>query len=102
MTAAQILSMKMPNIIRSRHANYKNKEQIKQANKQMSTTMNIMLVMILITGFLLPSALAVYWTVGALFSILQTIVFQNSKVKNFLANMGNKNKQKIAKAKIVK
>ena len=102
MTAAQILSMKMPNIIRNKQANYKNKDLVKQANKQMATTMNIMLIMILITGFLLPSALAVYWTIGAVFSIIQTIVFQNPKVKKFLDNIGNKNKQKIKKAKILK
>lgn len=100
MTASQILSMKMPNIIRNRQANYKNKQQIKEANKQMAMTTNIMLIMILITGFLLPSALAVYWTIGAIFSILQTLVFQSPKVKQFFANLGNK--QKIKKAKIVK
>lgn len=102
MTASQILSMRLPNIIRMKQSNYKNKDQIKQANKQMATTMNIMLIMILITGFLLPSALAVYWTIGAIFSIIQTLVFQNSKVKQFLKNFGNKKDKKIQKAKIVK
>lgn len=97
MTAAQILSMKMPNIIRNKQANYKNKEQIKESNKQMSTTMNIMLVMIVITGFLLPSALAIYWTIGAVISIVQTIVFQHPKVKEKLSGLGNRKK----KAKVI-
>ena len=97
MTAAQILSMKMPNILRSRQANYKNKEQVKEANRQMNMTTNIMLGMILISGFLLPSALAVYWTVGAVVSILQTIVFQSPKVKEKLSRIGNRKK----KAKVV-
>ena len=64
----------------------------------MNTTTNIMLGMILISGFLLPSALAVYWTVGALFSIVQTIVFQHPKVKEKLNNLVNRKK----KAKVVK
>jgi len=98
MTAGQILSMKMPNIIRAKQANYKNKDKIKEANKQMATTTNIMLAMILISGFLLPSALAVYWTVGALFSIVQTIVFQHPKVKEKLYNLSNRKKR----AKVVK
>lgn len=97
MAGGQVLSMKMPNIIRSRQANYKNKEQIKAANKQMAMTTNIMLVMILVSGFVLPSALAIYWTIGALVSILQTIVFQSPKVKNLIYKLGNRKK----KAKVV-
>lgn len=97
MAGTQILSMKMPNIIRSRTANYKNKKQIEDANKQMSTMSNVMIIMILITGFVLPSALAIYWTVGAVFSIIQTIVFQNPKIKDKLSMIGNRKK----KAKVV-
>lgn len=98
MTGSQILSMKIPNIIRLKQASYKDKEKIKEANKQTSLMMNIMLVMILITGFLLPSALAIYWTVGAIFSIVQTIIFQSPKVKEKLYNLGNRKK----KAKVVR
>lgn len=98
MTGSQILSMKIPNIIRLKQASYKDKEKIKEANKQTSLMMNIMLIMILITGFLLPSALAIYWTVGAIFSIVQTIIFQSPKVKEKLYNLGNRKK----KAKVVR
>jgi membrane protein insertase Oxa1/YidC/SpoIIIJ len=63
----------------------------------MKTMMNLMIVLILITGFSLPAAIAVYWTVGAVFNIIQTIVFQNSKVKEKLSNIGNRKK----KAKVV-
>lgn len=97
MSAAQILSMKMPNILRARKANYKNREQIKQANKQMALTTNIMMVMILVTGFMLPAAIAVYWTIGALVSITQTIVFQSEWFKNILTNLSNRKK----KAKVI-
>ncbi len=97
MTAGQVLSMKLPNIIRKRQANYKNKDQINKANKEMSMMTNIMLIMIIISGFLLPSALAIYWTIGALFSIIQTFIFQNPKVKEKLSNIGNRKK----KAKVI-
>jgi len=97
MTVSQIVSMKLPNIIRKKQANYKNKSAVEDSNKQMNTTMNIMLVMILITGFVLPSALAVYWTIGALFSIAQTLVFSNPKGKEKLNTLGNRKK----KAKVV-
>jgi len=97
MSAGQILSMKMPNILRKKQENYKNREQIQQANKQMSLTTNIMIGMILITGFMLPSAIAIYWTVGALISITQTIVFQTKWFKNIITKLSNRKK----KAKVV-
>lgn len=97
MTASQIISMKLPNILRKKQMNYKNKSSVEDANKQMNTTMNIMLIMILITGFVLPSALAIYWTIGALFSITQTLIFSNPKIKEKLNTLGNRKK----KAKVV-
>ena len=97
MGGLQILSMQLPNIIRKYKADYKTKNAVEQSNNQMKTTMNIMIVMILLTGFMLPAAIAVYWTIGALFSIVQTLVFQNSKVKEKLSALGNRKK----KAKVV-
>lgn len=96
MCGFQILSMKLPNIIRKRQANYKNKSNLENSG-QMNTMMNVMVAMILVTGFMLPAALAVYWTVGAIFSILQTLVFSNSRVKEKLSGLGNRKK----KAKVV-
>lgn len=97
MAATQILSMKLPNILRLRKANYKNKEQIKESNKQMALTTNIMLIMVLVTGFVLPSALAIYWTIGGIIGIIQTLVFQSEWFKNILSKLANRKK----KAKIV-
>jgi len=97
MTTLQVLSMKLPMIIRKKQTNYKNKDKVDDSNNQMKTTMNIMMIMIIFTGFMLPAALAVYWTVGAIFSILQTLVFSNSKVKEKLSYLGNRKK----KAKVV-
>ena len=98
MAAFQVLSIQLPNIIRKKQADYKTKQSVEQANNQTKTMMNIMIVMILITGFSLPAAIAIYWTIGALFGILQTLVFQNPKVKEKLSSLGNGKK----KAKVVK
>ena len=97
MTGSQLLSMKLPNIIRNKQANYKNKEQVKEANKQMSTTTNIMLIMIVVSGFLLPAALAIYWTIGAVVGICQTLIFQSKWFKNIITKASNRKK----KAKVV-
>ena len=97
MSGLQILSMKLPTIIKN-HQNGKNYKVNKQeVDSQMNTVMTVMIVTILISGFFLPAALAVYWSVGAVFSILQTLVFNNSKVKEKLSLLGNRKK----KAKVV-
>jgi YidC/Oxa1 family membrane protein insertase len=98
MSAGQILSMKLPMIIRKKQATYKNKEKVEQANKQGSGMMTFMMIMIIFTGFVLPAALAIYWTIGALFSICQTLIFQNPKVKVKIDNFINRKKR----AKVVK
>lgn len=98
MSGLQIFSMKLPNIIRKRHESYKTKQLDDSANKQMNTTMNIMIGMIIFTGFMLPAALAVYWAVGALFAIAQTYVFQSEIVKAKLKSLSDRKK----KAKVVK
>jgi membrane protein insertase Oxa1/YidC/SpoIIIJ len=98
MSGLQIFSMKLPNIIRKRHESYKTKQLDDSANKQMNTTMNIMIGMIIFTGFMLPAALAVYWAVGALFAIAQTYVFQSEIVKEKLKSLSDRKK----KAKVVK
>jgi YidC/Oxa1 family membrane protein insertase len=97
MSGFQILSIKLPEIIRKRNEDYKTKQVNNSNNDTMKTTMNIMMIMILVTGFLLPAAIAIYWIVGAIFTILQTLVFQNKKVKEKLYNLGNRKK----KAKVV-
>ena len=99
MSGLQILSMKLPTIIRKRQLSSKNnsREIKKDVNNQATMMLNVMMAMILLTGFMLPAALAVYWSVGAVFSIIQTIVFQNPKVKEKLYSLGNRKK----KAKVV-
>ena len=61
----------------------KNPAQNQQQN-QMKMFTYIMMAMIILMGFTLPSAMGVYWFVGALFSIVQTLVVEkitSSKTK---------------------
>jgi membrane protein insertase Oxa1/YidC/SpoIIIJ len=97
MTGFQILSMKLPNILRKMKADYKTKDKVQNMEGQMKGMMNFMLIMVIFTGFMLPAALAIYWTIGSVFMILQTLVFQSDKAKAKLNSLANRKK----KAKVV-
>ena len=43
---------------------------------QMKMMSNVMLIMIIVMGISLPSAMGVYWLVSALISIIQTLITQ--------------------------
>ena len=80
MAAAQVLSMLLPQWIqkakRKKVANLgKNPAQNQQMNNMKLFTY-VMMAMIIFMGFTLPSAMGVYWFVGALFSIVQTLVVE--------------------------
>ena len=78
MTAAQFVSTKL--------STWLNKEKTKgverttanpaaeKQQKQSKMMMNIMFIMIIVMSFSLPAAMGVYWFVGALISILQTVI----------------------------
>lgn len=80
MSVAQWASTKMPQWMQKAAVKKvaklgKNEAQEKQ-NKQMKMISNIMLIMIIVMGFSLPSAMGVYWLIGALISIGQTYITQ--------------------------
>ena len=89
MAAAQTISMLLPQWIQKRKAKDvaklgKNPAQKSQSNKMKWFTY-IMLAIIIFMGFTLASAMGIYWFIGAVFSIVQTIVMQavmNRKKKN--------------------
>lgn len=90
MILGQFLSMKLSSWL----ANRKAKKQGKVVKPQkMNGTMIFMLVLVLWTGFFLPSAMAIYWTLGSVFSVLQTLVmhYLNS------LNKGGKKYEKVYK-----
>ena len=80
MALAQVASMLLPQFIqkmkRKKVASLgKNPAQTDQQSKMKMFTY-IMMAMIIFMGFTLPSAMGVYWFVGALFSIVQTLIIE--------------------------
>ena len=80
MALAQAAAMLLPQWMQKRRAKKvaklgKNPAQNSQANKMKWFTY-IMLAMIIFMGFSLVSAMGVYWLVGALVSLVQTVIMQ--------------------------
>lgn len=80
MSVAQFLAMKVPQwITKSKTKKVaklgKNPAQSSQ-NKTMNIISYVMLVMIIVMGFTLPAGMGVYWLVGAIFSLAQTLIMQ--------------------------
>ncbi len=80
MAAAQVVSMLLPQWIqkakRKKVASLgKNPAQTEQQSRMKMFTY-VMMAMIIFMGFMLPSAMGVYWFVGAIFSICQTLIIE--------------------------
>ena len=80
MAGAQTVSMLLPQWIQKKKAKQaaklgKNPAQ-KSQNTQMKIFTYVMLAMIIFMGFSLVSAMGIYWFVGAVFSIIQTVITQ--------------------------
>ena len=78
MAAAQVVAMLLPQWLqKAKRKNVaslgKNPAQNEQQNRMKMFTY-IMMAMIIFMGFTLPSAMGVYWFVGALFSVAQTLI----------------------------
>ena len=103
MAGGQFLTLKMPNIIkwvkekRNPTPDYKKPEK-NSTQKQMNTMMIMMIAMIILSAFVLPAALVMYWFLGSVYSILQTVILSLDPVKNKLKDLSNRKK----KAKVVK
>lgn len=80
MAASQILSMKLPQIMNRKRMSEAAKKQQKQTN-MMS---NVMMIMILVMGFMMPVTMSVYWIASALVGILQNVLmhYMNNSNKN--------------------
>ena len=94
MSGAQAVAMLLPQWIQKSKTKQVQKLGRNPAQKQTSNRMKwftyIMLGMIIFMGFSLVSAMGVYWLVGAIFSICQTLIME-------AINKHNKNKKKGAK-----
>ena len=90
MAVAQFLAMKLPQWITKRRTKKISRMGVNPAQNQQNRTMNIvsyaMLAMIVVMGFTLPAAMGVYWFIGALFSLAQSLLTQvflnKAKYKN--------------------
>lgn len=102
MIAGQIITMKLSTWIKIRKEKKNNPHYVKpeknDSEKQMNIMMTVMIVMIVMSGFLLPAALVIYWFLGSLFSIAQTLIFSTDFVNNKLKGVANRKK----KAKVVR
>ena len=89
MAAGQVMQMLLPRILQKKKTKNiaklgKNPAMKAQQNKTMMFTI-IMMGMIIIMGFTLVSAMGVYWLVGSIFSLVQTLItfaIGNRKKKN--------------------
>jgi len=80
MAVSQFLSMMLPQwITKARNKNMpkltKNPAQDK-ASSQMKWVSYGMLIFTIIMGFFLPAAMGVYWSIGAIISMIQTLITQ--------------------------
>ena len=89
MSVAQFLAMKIPQWIAKRRTKKVARLGKNPAQTQQARTANIisyvMLIMIIVMGFTLPAAMGVYWLVGALITLTQSLLIQfffNRKRKN--------------------
>ena len=80
MAGAQVVSMLLPQWIqkakRKKIASLSKNPAQNEQQSRMKMFTYIMMAMIIIMGFTLPSAMGVYWFVGALFSIGQTLIIE--------------------------
>ena len=86
MAAGQFLAMKLPQWIAKKRTAKISRMGVNPAQNQQNKTMNIvsyaMLAMIVVMGFTLPAAMGVYWFVGAIFSLAQSLITQLVLSKN--------------------
>lgn len=90
MSAAQFLAMKIPQWISKARMKKvarlgKNPAQTQQ-NRTATIVSYVMIIMIIVMGFTLPAAMGVYWFIGALISLTQSLliqfIFNRRKPKN--------------------
>jgi YidC/Oxa1 family membrane protein insertase len=78
MTAAQFIAMKLPmwfqKQAQKKVAHTVKSNAAQQSQSQANMISNVMFIMIIVMGFSLPSAMGIYWFIGALISLAQTLL----------------------------
>lgn len=88
MAGSQIMSMKLPQILNSKRMT----REAKQQQKQMGMVSNIMMIMILVMGFMMPVTMSIYWIASAIVSIIQALIMHK------LNNSSKTGRYKVKKA----
>lgn len=80
MALAQAVGMFLPQFLQKRRAKKNGKTpktaMMSQQAKTMKITQIVMFCMILFTGFMLPVAMAIYWTIAAIITLCQSLIVQ--------------------------
>ena len=102
MIAGQIVSMRISIWLKTakekkNNPNYKKPEKT-DSEKQMNIMLFVMMGLVVMSGFILPAALVMYWFFGSMVSILQTWAFSTEFVNSKLKSFANRKK----KAKVVR
>jgi len=78
MTLAQFIAMKLPmwfqKTAQKKVAHTVKSNAAQQSQSQANMVSNVMFIMIIVMGFSLPSAMGIYWFIGALISLAQTLL----------------------------
>ncbi|HAV19515.1 MAG TPA: hypothetical protein DCX17_00630 [Firmicutes bacterium] len=78
MGVGQFVAMKLPTWLQKKDLKKVGRTMKNPAaesqQKQMQLMSNVMLIMIVVMGFSLPSAMGIYWFIGALISVSQTLI----------------------------
>ncbi len=94
MSALQFLSVKLPQWITK--AQLKNQQKLTanpaqdENTRRMKMMSYIMLAVTIFMGFALPAAMGVYWAIGAIMSMVQTLITQLIVKKHMLKKTNNK------------
>ena len=99
MAAGQVISMKLPQWMQKKKQQDIQKlgrnPSMDQSQKTMNMVNNIMMIFIIFMGLSLPIAMAIYWFVSSLISVLQTVIMQHilGKVTDSKKNVKYKTKK---------
>ena len=80
MAGSQILSMKLPQILNRKRMT----REAKQSQKSAGMMTNVMMIMILVMGFMMPVLMSIYWIASALVSVVQSVIMH--KLNNSSSN----------------
>lgn len=94
MSVLQFLAVKLPQMITKKQTKNQQKLTANPAGDDNARRMKFMtygmLIFTIIMGFALPAAMGVYWAIGALMSMLQTLFTQLILKKHFAKKQSNK------------